>query len=322
MDFAGDLSIKILIGVIDVIVLTIIFTIIKKKTKNITIKNLSSGIYMWLLIATIAFHFNFTGIGIISAMLGVLIPILRINAYPQKYRDFLDDYKGRRVNSNNTEKLLSKESLNELVQGISELSRKQIGSAIVITREDRLTEIEESGILIGEIEIKADMLESLFNPLSPYSKGAVVIRDNKIVAVNCYLPEKSEDVLLEAGHGHRHFGLLGVVDTTDAVSLGTSSETGGISINGTTKDNRISFALPTVLREFDLKEGISDEYMKHRITTLLTHKGLLEDFNKKERLEAERLAKADERKHRKSRPALTREEKIAERNNKRNKEGL
>jgi diadenylate cyclase len=72
------------------------------------------------------------------------------------------------------------------------------------------------------------LLESVFYKNSPLHDGALIIRDNYIVATRVVLPI-SDSTKIPARFGLRHRAAIGVSEKTDAVCLLVSEETGEIS---------------------------------------------------------------------------------------------
>ena len=73
------------------------------------------------------------------------------------------------------------------------------------------------------------VLESIFYPNSPLHDGAVIIRDDRIVAARAILPlTRAENISIRLGTRHR--ASLGVSEETDAVTVVVSEETGAISV--------------------------------------------------------------------------------------------
>ena len=118
--------------------------------------------------------------------------------------------------------------VDEIVQCATKLSRRRVGALIVFEQKTGLKDIIENGISIDS-RISAGLLENIFEPNTPLHDGAVVIRGLRIMSAACIL------TLTEAGGishdlGTRHRAALGVSETTDAVALIVSEETGIISV--------------------------------------------------------------------------------------------
>jgi len=77
-------------------------------------------------------------------------------------------------------------------------------------------------------KISKRLLESIFQKYSPLHDGAVVISENKIKSASCILPLTDNDKL-PPQFGLRHRAGIGVSETTDAVAVIISEETGEIA---------------------------------------------------------------------------------------------
>ena len=77
--------------------------------------------------------------------------------------------------------------------------------------------------------ISAPLLENIFEPNTPLHDGAVIIRDEVIMAAACILPlAEASGVSRELGTRHR--AAVGISENTDAIVLVVSEQTGIISM--------------------------------------------------------------------------------------------
>jgi diadenylate cyclase len=118
--------------------------------------------------------------------------------------------------------------VDELVLSARQLSRERIGALIVIERQVGLNDVIQTGRRVDALA-SADLLRTIFYPGTPLHDLAAVIRGDRIVAAGCLLPlTERRDVrgLL----GTRHRAALGLSETTDAVVIVVSEETGAASV--------------------------------------------------------------------------------------------
>ena len=120
------------------------------------------------------------------------------------------------------------ESVQEIVRAMSDMSRKRIGALIIIERHTGLGDVIETGTRV-DAEISAPLIENIFEPNTPLHDGAMVILNRRIEAAACILP-LSSDPSISKDLGTRHRAAIGITETTDAVSLIVSEETGIISM--------------------------------------------------------------------------------------------
>jgi diadenylate cyclase len=118
-------------------------------------------------------------------------------------------------------------ALREIVTCLQDLSRRRVGALIVIERSTGLQDIIETGTAV-DARISAPLLENIFEPNTPLHDGAVIIRDLRVVSAACILPLTESDTV-SRDLGTRHRASIGISETTDAVALIVSEETGIMS---------------------------------------------------------------------------------------------
>ncbi len=116
----------------------------------------------------------------------------------------------------------------EITQSLLNLSRRRVGALLVFEQKSGLKDIIETGTELDAI-ITGQLLTSLFEPNTPLHDGAVIIRGSRIVAAGCVLG-LSEQSNLSRDLGTRHRAGLGASESTDALVLIVSEETGIISM--------------------------------------------------------------------------------------------
>lgn len=119
-------------------------------------------------------------------------------------------------------------TVSELVQAMSDMSRKRIGALIVFERKTGLREFADTGTMINA-DITAPLIENIFEPNTPLHDGATIVRNGRILASACIL-QLSEDHNIARELGTRHRAAIGITETTDAVAFVVSEETGVISM--------------------------------------------------------------------------------------------
>ncbi|GAU77130.1 diadenylate cyclase CdaA [Fusibacter sp. 3D3] len=131
------------------------------------------------------------------------------------------------TNRKNTLDDLNK-SINEIVDAAGVMSRKKIGALIVIERTTGINDIIETGT-VTDAQISADLLMNIFYPKSPLHDGAVVIKNNRLMAAGCLLP-LSANKYISKELGTRHRAAMGMTESSDAMIVIVSEETGHISM--------------------------------------------------------------------------------------------
>jgi diadenylate cyclase len=116
----------------------------------------------------------------------------------------------------------------EVARASADLSADGHGALIVLERETGLEEVAETGVMIHG-DISADLIRTIFSPRTALHDGAVIIRDETILAAGALLPLAETTVHAER-FGTRHRAALGIAEQTDAVVIVVSEENGQISL--------------------------------------------------------------------------------------------
>ncbi len=145
------------------------------------------------------------------------------------------------------------EQFEDLYLALDYLSIHKIGALIAFEKEVSLKSYADRGTQVDAV-LSKDLLVSLFYPNSPLHDGAVILRENRIVAAGCLLPLPAQHTLGKQFQTRtRHLAALGLSQETDAVVIIASEETGTISL----------------AVEGNLERGLGKEQLKDRLQTLL-----------------------------------------------------
>lgn len=151
---------------------------------------------------------------------------------------------------NRSESLLD---IDKVIMAVRHMADMHTGALIVLAKKHDLRQIIDTGEKFTS-DISADLIETIFFKNSPLHDGALIIRDNKIVAARCILPV-TKSKRLDAALGLRHRAAVGITEQTDALALIVSEETGKISYSK--KGVIINQIAAHQLRTFLEKEFIS-----------------------------------------------------------------
>jgi uncharacterized protein (TIGR00159 family) len=114
----------------------------------------------------------------------------------------------------------------DLVDTLQYFSRTMTGAIIVIARRSELLEQIVTGDVI-DAKLSQPLLKTIFFKNSALHDGAVIIKGNKIAAAGCILPLTHKEV--DKSMGLRHRAAIGISESTDAIVLVVSEETGYVS---------------------------------------------------------------------------------------------
>ena len=127
---------------------------------------------------------------------------------------------------------VDKDDAKRIVVGMSKaietMSATKTGALMVIERETKLNDIVETGTIV-DAAISAEMIGNVFYEGAPLHDGAVIIRGGRLYAAGCVLP-LTQNKKLGKELGTRHRAGIGVTETSDALVIIVSEETGVISL--------------------------------------------------------------------------------------------
>lgn len=124
------------------------------------------------------------------------------------------------------------QTIRAVVSAAARLSARQHGALIIMQRLDNLDELTQSGVQLNA-RVTPELLLQIFYPNTPLHDGGVIIAGPLIVAAACVLPLSASGILNrspERQMGLRHRAALGTSETSDAIAVVVSEETGAISI--------------------------------------------------------------------------------------------
>lgn len=118
--------------------------------------------------------------------------------------------------------------LTPICEACASMSQDKVGALILLTQENNLNEIVDTGVKIDAL-ISKPLLENIFFKNSPLHDGAMVITNNKIEAARCILPI-TQNTHLPGSYGLRHRAGIGITENSDCIAIVVSEETGSIRI--------------------------------------------------------------------------------------------
>ena len=231
------ISVRVL-DIIDILLVAFLLYQIYMLIRGTVAINIFMGIFILYLFWIIVRAFNME---LLSSILGQIIGvgvIALIIVFQQEIRKFLlligTKYLSR--TSFSIENLFFSKSkrmevpvnVEAIVKACRNMSETKTGGLIAISRRSDLQLYAETGDRINA-ETSSRLLENIFFKNSPLHDGAVIIKNDKIFAARCVLP-LTERLNLPASYGLRHKAALGLSETTDAIVVVVSEETGRIAL--------------------------------------------------------------------------------------------
>ncbi len=259
------------VDVIDILIVAIIIYELLLLTRHTRGSALLKGLFLLLIIAFLS---NLLGLVSLNWLLNAILQngaIVLVVLFQPEFRKALERMGRSRVFQKSGHKPLNEERdliISEIIQTIMDLSKRRVGALIVFEQQTGLEDVIETGTRLNA-EISAPLLENIFEPNTPLHDGAVVIRDNEIMAAACILPlAEASGVSRELGTRHR--AAVGISENTDAIVLVVSEETGIVSM---ARDGHLTRPLTVK----NLEEVLGEIYTSRQSRVLSFFKNMKED---------------------------------------------
>jgi diadenylate cyclase len=141
-------------------------------------------------------------------------------------------------------------ALSAVAQTATRLAERKQGALVVLERETGLQSYADTGVRV-DAEVTPELLQTIFYTGTMLHDGAVIIRQDRVLAAACILPLTSA-FLSDRRMGLRHRAAIGITESTDAVAVVVSEEHGYVSIahNGRLIRRVDARRLEDVLRTF------------------------------------------------------------------------
>jgi diadenylate cyclase len=254
---------NILIHVVDILVVAFVFYHVLRLIRGTRAIQVLRGVVI-LAALTFLVHrgLHLPTLGWILRTFWVAWAVILAVVFQPELRSLLAQLGSRRLG-----RILLPEELHfvdEIVSALKEASQHHIGMLIALEQETGLRNFIETGTLING-EVSRDLLLTLFHPRTLLHDGAVIIREDRLVAAACVLP-LSNDPGLSRILGTRHRSAVGLTEISDAVVLVVSEETGTVSV---ARDGRLE-------RDVDLdqlRDRLHDFYRSMRERGLIRRSG-------------------------------------------------
>lgn len=248
--------------IIDIGIVAYIFYILLKNIRHTSAERLIKGIFGLLVIMYTAEVLQLRTIYfLISKAMGIGFIAIIIIFQPELRKILERVGKGKfklfgKTKEDKAENLRT--SISNITKAAAAMSWHKIGALVVFERNDKLDSIVNTGTII-DASITEELTRNIFYPKSPLHDGAVIVSENRIKAAGCLLP-LSSNLTISKELGTRHRAGLGTSETTDAVVLIVSEETGTITlvVNGILKRH----LAPETLERLLIKElmPVEDEH--------------------------------------------------------------
>jgi len=225
---------------IDIFLVAVILYLLYNMVKGTSAVNIFIGLaliyFLWIIIRALDLKLlsslmgKFVNVGVIAIMVVFQQEIRKFLLYIGsnefiRSRNWKDLLKLRLSGKDtDTEEL----DVDAIVEACMKMSESKTGALIIISRKSDLKFYINSGEPIDSA-LTDRMLENIFFKNSPLHDGAVIVKNNRIVAARCVLPVTDKQNF-PSHYGMRHRAAVGITETTDAIAITVSEQTGAVSL--------------------------------------------------------------------------------------------
>lgn len=237
-DFSNTMQILLIIG----IVLIFYKRYIQHTNSEKFVRGLLFLFFAWIF-SEILIMFNFKILGTFFEYTIALIALSLIVIFQPELRRFLG-YLGQPgffsktflgFNNHNSAKNENIDVVKELIESVKYLTKTKTGALIVLQNDISPSAYSDVGTKLNA-DVSAELILTIFHPNTPLHDGAMVIKDDKILASGVLLP-LTENPQLSWKYGTRHRAAIGLTEINNSACIVVSEETGDVSIcmDGTLK---------------------------------------------------------------------------------------
>ncbi|MCK5534479.1 diadenylate cyclase CdaA [bacterium] len=226
LSFAQNLWQGYLVNILDIIIVGYIFYRILLLIKGTRAFQVLRGILILVGITVIADSLHFTVLSWLLTRFWLAGVIALVIVFQPELRRVLAQLGGSRLS-----RIFLKDDVafvEEIIKSIKAIISRDWGALIVLEQQTGLKNFVETGVIING-EISKELICSVFNPDSPLHDGAVIIRNDQIIAAGCILP-LSQERNISRILGTRHRAGVGLTEVSDAWVIMVSEETRLVSL--------------------------------------------------------------------------------------------
>jgi uncharacterized protein (TIGR00159 family) len=221
------------VDIIDILLCAYIMFLVYRLIKGTVALNIIVSIFgilaLWLIVRALkmsmmtAIFDSFINIGLLALIIIFQQEVRRFLVMASTRYDIVKRFGLERVFMKN-EKMAHVETI---IAACNNMSESKTGALIILSRKVGLKEYVSTGIEINS-DYSQQIIESIFFKNTPLHDGAMIADKQKILAAACILPV-SQNMDIPKNFGLRHRSALGITESTDAIAIVVSEETGNIT---------------------------------------------------------------------------------------------
>ena len=216
------------VDLIDILLITALLLLLYKRMKGTLAIQALAGLLLVILLNVVVSLLGLSTLNFILDGLLDLGALALIILFQADIRKLLTDLGKNPALERWMHKTPSENPVSEVIEALKELSQANLGALLVFPKSATLADLNDPGKSLDAV-LSKELLVLIFQKDSRFHDGAVVIRGNRIESVSVTLPI-SKNQTIDRKYGTRHRAGLGISETSKAMAIILSEETGKISI--------------------------------------------------------------------------------------------
>ena len=221
------------IDVLDILLVTFLIYQVINMIRSTSANRIARAIIFLLAVTLVTDLLNLHTLNYLLNKVLELGVVALVIVFQPELRRFLERIGGRSVkgligiNAINQSDVIA-DAIDETVLACESMSKERVGALIVFEKANSLEQIVNTGTKV-DAAVSQELIRNIFFPKASLHDGAMIIHEGRIVAAGCVLP-LSENRNLSTDLGTRHRAGVGMSESSDAVVVIVSEETGSISV--------------------------------------------------------------------------------------------
>jgi len=217
--------------ILDILIMAFLIYRLLSFMQKTSASSVIKGLLILLVVALLA---NFRNMNILSYLLrqvlqmGIIVLIVLFQPEIRKMFERLGTTRLNNIFRRRKKQEIIEAVLQHVIAACYAMPKSDMGAIIVLERKVGLNDFAVSGVNIDAV-VSTELLLNIFYQNSPLHDGALIIRDDRLLAAACMLP-LTGNYGLSKDLGMRHRAGVGLSERSDAVVIIVSEQTGAISV--------------------------------------------------------------------------------------------
>ena len=217
--------------ILDIIIIAYLIYRILSVMRKTSASSVIKGIILILVIALLSYILNLNVMTYIlrqALQMGIIVLIVLFQPEIRKLFEQVGSTKLSQIFRKRSRYEGLEAGILSVADACAAMSKSKTGAIIVFERKVGLNDFAVTGMKVDAF-ISAELIQNIFFHNSPLHDGALLIREDRLLAAACMLP-LSNNINLSRDLGMRHRAGVGISERSDSVAVIISEQSGAISV--------------------------------------------------------------------------------------------